>query len=95
MVSLLHNAVNILFEAFIERGGNRAGPIFSTSDRQLAWDLAHVADRSIEWSRGSGEVVMIMVDDDCILNDKPDWKHPDFRRARCVVPIKRDLNPTS
>lgn len=80
----------ILFEAFIERGGNRAGPIFSTSDRAVAWDLAHVADRAIECSRGSGEVVMVMVDDGCILNDIPDWRHPDFRRARCVVPIKQE-----
>jgi hypothetical protein len=80
----------ILFEAFIERGGNRAGPIFSTSDRAVAWELAHVADRAIEHSRGSGEVVMVMVEGDCILNDKPDWRHPDFRRARCVLPIQQE-----
>jgi hypothetical protein len=78
----------IMFEAFIQRDGDRAGPIFSTSDRGLAWDLAHVADRAIEASRGSGEVVLTMVDDGCVLDDLPDWKHPDFRRARCVVPIK-------
>lgn len=78
----------IIFEAFIDRGGNRSGPLFSTSDRAVAWDLAHVADRAIEWSRGSGEVVLVMVDDDCILNEKPDWRHPDFRRERCRVPLK-------
>lgn len=84
----------ILFEAFIERGGSRSGPVFSTSDRQVAWDLAHVADRSIEWSRGSGELVMVMIDDACILNDKPDWRHPDFRRSRCPIPIKGVTSPS-
>lgn len=77
----------ILFEAFWERNGSRSGPLFSTSDRSLAWELASVAERAVEWSRGQGEVVMLMVNDGVIENAKPDWRHPDFRRPRTVLPV--------
>lgn len=75
------------FEAYIQSGSARSGPIFSTSDRALAWDLAHVAQRSIEFSHGRGEVVLLLLDGDTILNDEPDWRHPDFRRPSCRLPL--------
>lgn len=78
----------LIFEAFIQLEGSRAGPIFSTSDRVFAWEAASIADRSLEYGRSAAEVVMTMVDDGCILNDVPDWRHEDFRRPKCQIPIK-------
>ena len=78
----------ILFEAYWERGGSRAGPLFSTSDRALAWDMASVAERAAQWALGQGKVVMLIVNDGVIENDVPDWKHPDFRRPKSPLPIE-------
>lgn len=74
----------ILFDAFLQTGSNRK-PLFSTSDRHLAAEMAAVADRAAD---GRGEVVMTLVVDGVIENEVPDWKHPDFPRPRCRIPFK-------
>lgn len=77
----------ILFEAFIQNGEHRSGPLFSTGDRLVAWDLAHVAERTLDLSGGAGRIVLQMVEGGRVLDDRPDWKHPDFRRPRCPTPL--------
>jgi len=73
----------LVFEGFLEVRGNRE-PLFSTSDRQYAFDMASVAKRA---SGGRGEVVMFIVEGGCILNEVLDWEHPDFPRDRLRLPL--------
>lgn len=74
----------LVFEGYLEVGGSRT-PLFSTSDRQFAYDMASVAERA---AGGRGEVVMLLVNDGVIENDVPDWKHPDFPRSKLHIPFK-------
>lgn len=75
---------DMIFELYLDKNGNRKGPIFKTADRALAAQVACAIGKAAT----DEQVAMLMVDDDnCILNEKPDWRHPDFSRVSCEIPL--------
>ena len=75
------------FEIYMDHRGSRSGPHFVTADRALASDVAHAMDAVMS---GDRSLAMLMVDDEnCILNEDPDWRHPDFGRESCKIPLTK------
>lgn len=74
----------VIFEFYLQRGGNRR-PLCSTSDRAIAAEWANIIDRSL--ARSDEVMVILVVDGGCILNETPDWRHPDFGRERAKLPL--------
>lgn len=75
----------LLFEFYLQRGGNRRS-IGSTSDRAIAAEWATIIEKAL--ARSDETMVILLVEDGCILNEKPDWRHPDFGRERAILPLE-------
>lgn len=69
----------VVFEILAEVHGSRGPVLFETTNRPLAWKVATACEQLLESIKSEGSIVMLCVQDDCILNAPEDvWKHPDF-----------------